>query len=113
MSSIPNTEEKLAPSYIPGHHTAETPSTQNVIAKLGLEKHIEGGYFTEIDRDPLTIPNPFPASRSNTQTAEKVHIYNTYITLPPSHTPSMMLMVSSRFLEMIRSEMRARVYITS
>ncbi|KAF2027118.1 hypothetical protein EK21DRAFT_72723 [Setomelanomma holmii] len=59
MSSIPNTSQPLKPHFTPGHHTAESPSTQAIIDTLQLQKHIEGGYFAEIDRDPLTIPNPF------------------------------------------------------
>jgi predicted cupin superfamily sugar epimerase len=70
MSSIPDTATKLSPSYRPGQHTQESPSTASVIAVLALEKHVEGGYFAEIDRDPLTIPNPFPHSNTP-QTTEK------------------------------------------
>jgi predicted cupin superfamily sugar epimerase len=62
-SSIPS---KLKPTYTPGTHTTESPSTQSIIKALSLEKHVEGGYFSEIDRDPLTIPNPFPHTSSQT-----------------------------------------------
>ncbi|KAH7381333.1 RmlC-like cupin domain-containing protein [Phaeosphaeria sp. MPI-PUGE-AT-0046c] len=70
MSSIPNTSTELRPSYPKGKHTEESASTQAIITGLGLQKHVEGGYFAEIDRNPLTIPNPFPAS-STAQTAQK------------------------------------------
>ncbi|KAL1801148.1 hypothetical protein ACET3X_001490 [Alternaria dauci] len=30
-----------------------------IISALNLQKHVEGGYYAEIDRNPLTIPNPF------------------------------------------------------
>ncbi|OAK96700.1 hypothetical protein IQ06DRAFT_282093 [Phaeosphaeriaceae sp. SRC1lsM3a] len=70
MSSIPNTPSKLQPSFPKGHHTSESASTQSLISALSLQKHVEGGYFAEIDRNPLIIPNPFPPS-STTQTAEK------------------------------------------
>ncbi|EAT79386.1 hypothetical protein HBH56_100900 [Parastagonospora nodorum] len=71
MSSLPNTSTRLQPSFTAASHPTETPSTQNIITALNLETHIEGGYFCEIDRDPLLIPNPFPQSPSpsNTQTA--------------------------------------------
>jgi predicted cupin superfamily sugar epimerase len=73
MSRIPNTPYKLTAAYKAGQHASESASTQTMIQSLGLEKHIEGGYFAEIDRNPLTIPNPFLSSSplSNTQTAEK------------------------------------------
>ncbi|KAI9739791.1 MAG: hypothetical protein M1834_006512 [Cirrosporium novae-zelandiae] len=37
----------------------EPPGVQAVIDTLHLQKHIEGGYFVETDRDTFTIPNPF------------------------------------------------------
>jgi predicted cupin superfamily sugar epimerase len=49
----------------------EAQATQSIIDALKLEKHIEGGYFAEIDRNPLIIPNPFSPSTTNSQTAEK------------------------------------------
>jgi hypothetical protein len=62
-SSIPNVSQKLTPTYPPpstaNPQESESPSTRSLIAALQLEKHIEGGYFAEIDRHPLTIPNPF------------------------------------------------------
>jgi predicted cupin superfamily sugar epimerase len=73
MSSVPNNRTKLVPSYTLGQHTQELPSVQSIITALSLEKHIEGGYFAEIDRNPLTIPNPFLSSTVHdvSQTAEK------------------------------------------
>ena len=60
MSSIPGAHSKLEPVYKPNSSSAhESDSTQQIISALHLEKHIEGGYFAEIDRNPLTIPNPF------------------------------------------------------
>lgn len=38
---------------------AEQGSTAQIISTLQLQKHPEGGYFCETDRDPLEIPNPF------------------------------------------------------
>lgn len=40
--------------------TPESPTIGSLIAKLGLQKNPEGGYFVETDRDPLRVPNPFP-----------------------------------------------------
>ena len=62
MSFIPGATSKLTPIYpVPpdNSESTESPSTQRIISALGLEKHIEGGYFAEIDRNPLVIPNPF------------------------------------------------------
>jgi uncharacterized protein len=37
----------------------EPPAVQKTIDLLGLQEHIEGGYFVETDRDPLNVANPF------------------------------------------------------
>ncbi|KAH7556775.1 hypothetical protein BM1_06209 [Bipolaris maydis] len=65
-SSIPGLSTKLTPIY-PSSSSApqgdeeeeESPTTQSLISSLHLQKHIEGGYFAELDRNPLLIPNPF------------------------------------------------------
>jgi predicted cupin superfamily sugar epimerase len=61
----------IVPSYPLGTHTTESSSTASIISTLNLEKHVEGGYFAEIDRDPLTIPNPFPLDTSSKTTTAK------------------------------------------
>ena len=64
----------IRPSFEPRPNFAEPSSTQNLIAKLGLQKHPEGGYYVETDRDPLRIPNPFQSfdrSTSPHEPAEK------------------------------------------
>ncbi|MCJ1371773.1 hypothetical protein MMC20_002992 [Loxospora ochrophaea] len=38
---------------------AESPAVQELIARLNLLKHPEGGYYVETDRDPLRVPSPF------------------------------------------------------
>ncbi|ORY68835.1 RmlC-like cupin domain-containing protein [Pseudomassariella vexata] len=38
----------------------ESSSTSALIKTLSMIPHIEGGYFTETDRDPLLISSPFP-----------------------------------------------------
>ncbi|KAF2207911.1 hypothetical protein CERZMDRAFT_114883 [Cercospora zeae-maydis SCOH1-5] len=40
----------------------ESSELKAVIAALGMQKHPEGGYFVETDRDPLRVPNPLPSS---------------------------------------------------
>ena len=48
----------------------ESESIKTLVKNLGLMKHIEGGYFAEIDRNPLIIPNPFLSPSSSTQQKE-------------------------------------------
>ncbi|KAK3325838.1 RmlC-like cupin domain-containing protein [Apodospora peruviana] len=38
----------------------EAPEIQAVIDALGMQPHIEGGYYAETDRDPWLVPSPFP-----------------------------------------------------
>jgi predicted cupin superfamily sugar epimerase len=63
MSTIDPSIPPLHPVYIynPKQPTPESPTAQKLIKHLSLQPHIEGGYFVELDRDPLTIPNPFPS----------------------------------------------------
>ncbi|MCJ1483315.1 hypothetical protein MMC06_003482 [Schaereria dolodes] len=49
----------IQPSFAFKPDSVETPNVQDLIIKLGLQKHPEGGYFVETDRDPLRIHNPF------------------------------------------------------
>ena len=55
----------MQPSFKPGASIKEPPPVQALINKLGLQKHPEGGYFAETDRDPLRVPNPFLASNGS------------------------------------------------
>lgn len=70
MSSIPNTPSKLQPTYpVSSPPRPESKSTQSLIHALSLTPHNEGGYFAELDRNPLLIPSPFtshPASATQT-----------------------------------------------
>lgn len=51
-------------------------STQRLIASLDLQKHIEGGYFLETDRDTFKIPNPFiNDAQSSTRDASTTIFY--------------------------------------
>jgi uncharacterized protein len=58
-SSIDSSIPPLTPVFDPTKPQAESDRLQQVISKLGMQKHIEGGYFVETDRDTLRIPNPF------------------------------------------------------
>ncbi|KNG47884.1 duf985 domain-containing protein [Stemphylium lycopersici] len=76
MSSIPGATSKLTPIYPcspldNNGNSEESCSTQRIIAALGLERHIEGGYFAEIDRNPLVIPNPFLARNGREEEEEE------------------------------------------
>ena len=46
----------------------EHPASQSIIDTLKLQKHPEGGYFVETDRDQLRVPNPFPGHAANDST---------------------------------------------
>ncbi|KAJ9296908.1 hypothetical protein DTO217A2_8753 [Paecilomyces variotii] len=67
MSSSSTPFSTLKPIYPPPSSTPIDPTTQpeqqpsilSTITTLNLTPHIEGGYFTETDRSPLNIPNPF------------------------------------------------------
>jgi predicted cupin superfamily sugar epimerase len=65
MSTPPH---PLTPSFPLNTTTTETPSTTSLITALSLTPHPEGGYFAELDRDPLTIPNPFSHTYQTTST---------------------------------------------
>ena len=53
-------QSPLRPFFEPSPDAPEPPSIRSLIAKLGLQRHPEGGYYVETDRDPLRVPNPFP-----------------------------------------------------
>ncbi|KAI9715459.1 MAG: hypothetical protein M1812_005935 [Candelaria pacifica] len=52
-------KELIRPRFFPDHDGTESPSIQHIIDALKLQKHVEGGYFAETDRDSFLIPNPF------------------------------------------------------
>jgi len=57
-----------------GDSPARAESTTT--SALHLQKHIEGGYFAEIDPDPLRIPNPFhPNSDSTRSASTTIHYF--------------------------------------
>jgi hypothetical protein len=59
MSSIPSSLKKITQIYTLSPSATEPANTQTIISALNLQVHVEGGYYAEIDRNPLTIPNPF------------------------------------------------------
>jgi len=56
----------LKPSFTFSSNIQESPQLQELIKKLALEPHIEGGFFKETDRAPDTVPSPFPYEKSST-----------------------------------------------
>ncbi|KAK4976762.1 hypothetical protein LTR42_002807 [Elasticomyces elasticus] len=58
-STIDASLAPLKPIFDPKHPQRETDVLQAIIEKLGLQQHVEGGYFVETDRDDLRVPNPF------------------------------------------------------
>ena len=66
MSSCdPSLPSRLAPSFA---DASESPSARQIIDALGLQKHPEGGYYVETDRDQLRVPNPFEGHEPNDST---------------------------------------------
>ena len=59
QSSVDASIPPLKPVFDPNGSQTESQYTRDVIAKLGLQEHPEGGYFVETDRDRLRVPNPF------------------------------------------------------
>lgn len=59
----------LQPVFKPGAIATESPSTHSLLTTLHLTPHPEGGYFTELDRDPRSVPNPFTHSYTTTSAA--------------------------------------------
>ena len=57
---------EIIPIFVPEPGNVEAPHIQKLISKLNLQRHLEGGYFVETDRDPLRVPNPFRADDSHT-----------------------------------------------
>ena len=53
-------------------NTVEDSGAQKLIAQLHLQKHPEGGYFSETDRDPLRVPNPFRPQAASALTRQSM-----------------------------------------
>ena len=85
MSTIDNTlTSPISLFFQPTSTTDETPSTSDLITKLGLQKHPEGGYFRETDRDPLRVPNPFRSSSNNDDSTRSASTTIYYLLTPGS-----------------------------
>ncbi|EEA28291.1 hypothetical protein TMatcc_003382 [Talaromyces marneffei ATCC 18224] len=57
---------QIKPSFAPTpvvnndiNNRSEPPTVEKTIDLLGMQAHIEGGYYVETDRDPLNVANPF------------------------------------------------------
>ncbi|MCJ1433281.1 hypothetical protein MMC27_002640 [Xylographa pallens] len=61
-----NKANEIVPTFVSKPGNVEAPHIQNLISKLNLQTHLEGGYFVETDRDPLRVPNPFRVDDSHT-----------------------------------------------
>ncbi|KAI6888731.1 hypothetical protein KC363_g3251 [Hortaea werneckii] len=70
-SNVDPTLPSLQPSFDPAGTRSESSTTQQLIQKLNLQPHPEGGYFVETDRDPLRIPNPY-AHTTSTQNPSSI-----------------------------------------
>ncbi|KAF7190239.1 hypothetical protein HII31_08570 [Pseudocercospora fuligena] len=53
---------QLRAHFDPTKPEPESKTLRAIITKLGLQKHPEGGYFVETDRDEVRVPNSLPAS---------------------------------------------------
>ena len=66
MSSCdPSLPSRLAPFFA---NASESAAARQIIDTLGLQKHPEGGYYVETDRDQLRVPNPFEGHEPNDST---------------------------------------------
>jgi predicted cupin superfamily sugar epimerase len=65
--SFPDANLKQSHFAFPNHASIDKESerVQKLIQTLGMQEHIEGGYFVETDRDERRVPNPFLTSSSN------------------------------------------------
>lgn len=71
MSTIDTTlTSPIHPFFTSISTITEPPSIHQLITKLRLQKHPEGGYFFETDRDAWRIPNPFLSSNSKSESID-------------------------------------------
>jgi uncharacterized protein len=66
MSHFKASPSIIQPSFTPNASRKNSTEIESLIKVLGLQPHIEGGYFVETDRSPETVPSPFPSKPSNT-----------------------------------------------
>src|SRR5436190_22647386 len=61
------------PIFVLGTVKTESPEAQDIIDSLGLQSHVEGGYFVRTDKDKSLVPNPFLGhADTETKTAQQV-----------------------------------------
>jgi len=66
MTSSLGAAEPIKPFFTPSSSAKESPAIEVLIRTLGLQPHIEGGFFVETDRAPDNVPSPFPFEKSAT-----------------------------------------------
>ena len=87
MSTVDNTlTSPISPFFTSRSTTDEATSTSDFITKLDLQKHPEGGYFRETDRDPLRVPNPFRSSSNDDDSTRSASTTIYYLLTPGSPT---------------------------
>jgi uncharacterized protein len=80
-STIDPSIPPLKPFFDPQNPLAkESASAQAIIDKLGLQSHVEGGYFVETDRDKMRIPNPFQPQELGDSTRAAMTTIHYYLT---------------------------------
>lgn len=73
---------RISPFFKPTSTTVETPSIRDLIKMLRLQKHPEGGYFDETDRDPLRVLNPFRSSSNDDDSTRSASTTIYYLLTP-------------------------------
>ncbi|RFU29804.1 hypothetical protein B7463_g6546, partial [Scytalidium lignicola] len=66
--SITNDIHALKAIFTPAPDKEEPQHLHDLISRLGLQPHIEGGYFVETDRAADIVPSPFPSEKESTLT---------------------------------------------
>ena len=76
-SGVASQVNEFVPTFVSSPGNVEAPGIQDLILKLNLRRHPEGGYYVETDRDPLRVPNPFRAHDSyKTTLSSECNQYN-------------------------------------
>ncbi|KAK5124863.1 hypothetical protein LTR85_001053 [Meristemomyces frigidus] len=83
-STIDPSISPLKPTFDSDGSHKESDHLKAVIAKLGLQSHVEGGYFVETDRDSLRIPNPFPEGIKSSEDTRSASTTIHYLLTPRS-----------------------------
>ncbi|KAF2159237.1 hypothetical protein M409DRAFT_71136 [Zasmidium cellare ATCC 36951] len=62
----------------------ESSELKEIIKKMGLQPHVEGGYFVETDRDTLRVPNPFVDEKESSDPTRSASTSIFYLLTPKS-----------------------------